>query len=113
MEKALMVLNPNASQTVTDRIDAAIAPLRAFGIPVRCLTLKEGPPAIESQRDADLAVAPMLALAARLKPGPGALSSPVSATPACTRCATRARGRSWAFKRPPSWPRCNWASALV
>jgi len=62
--KSLIVINPNSSQRVTDGIDAAIAPLRAFGIPIRCLTLSEGPPGIESQRQADLTIAPMLALAA-------------------------------------------------
>ena len=61
---ALVVINPNSSQTVTDGIDAAIDPLRAFGIPIRCLTLAEGPPGIESQRQADLVVPPLLALAA-------------------------------------------------
>lgn len=60
----LVVINPNSSQTVTDGIDAAIAPLRSFGIQIRCMTLAEGPPGIESQRQADLTVAPMLELAA-------------------------------------------------
>lgn len=59
----LIVINPNSSQTVTDGIDAAIDPLRAFGTPIRCLTLAEGPPGIESQRQADLTIAPMLQLA--------------------------------------------------
>ena len=62
--KTLIVINPNSSQTVTDGIDAAIDPLRGFGIPIRCLTLAEGPPGIESQRQADLTIAPMMALAA-------------------------------------------------
>jgi allantoin racemase len=61
---ALIVINPNSSDRVTAGIDAAIAPLRAFGTPIRCLTLAEGPPGIESQRQADLTIAPMLALAA-------------------------------------------------
>lgn len=60
----LVVINPNSSQVVTDGIDAAVDPLRAFGVPIRCLTLAEGPPGIESQRQADLTIAPMLALAA-------------------------------------------------
>ena len=60
----LIVLNPNSSHIVTNGIDAAIDPLRGFGIPIRCLTLAEGPPGIESQRQADLTIAPMLALAA-------------------------------------------------
>jgi len=61
---ALVVINPNSSQTVTDGIDTAIDPLRSFGIPIRCLTLAEGPPGIESQQQADLTIAPMLKLAA-------------------------------------------------
>ncbi len=62
--KCLVVINPNSSQTVTDGIDRAIDPMRAFGVPIRCLTLAEGPPGIESQRQADLTIAPMLTLAA-------------------------------------------------
>ena len=62
--KSLIVINPNSSQTVTDAIDLAINPLRRFGTPVRCLTLAEGPLGIESQKQADLTIAPMLDLAA-------------------------------------------------
>ncbi len=62
--KTLIVINPNSSQTVTDGIERALDPLRKFGTPIRCLTLAEGPPGIESQRQADLTIAPMLALAA-------------------------------------------------
>jgi len=60
----LVVINPNSSQIVTDAIDRAIDPLRTFGIPIRCLTLADGPPGIENQRQADLTIAPMLSLAA-------------------------------------------------
>ena len=59
----LVIINPNSSDAVTDGIDAAVAPLRRFGIPIRCLTLAEGPPGIESQMQADLTIAPMLDLA--------------------------------------------------
>lgn len=62
--KTLIVINPNSSKSVTDGIDAALDPLRGFGIPIRCLTLAEGPPGIESQRQADLTIGPMLELAA-------------------------------------------------
>ena len=62
--KSLIVINPNSSQMVTDAIDLAINPLRWFGTPVRCLTLAEGPLGIESQKQADLTIAPMLDLAA-------------------------------------------------
>ena len=61
----LIVINPNSSQTVTDGIKAAIDPLRKFGIPIRCLTLSDGPDAIESQQQADLTIAPMLRLAGK------------------------------------------------
>ncbi|MFG5380494.1 aspartate/glutamate racemase family protein [Yoonia sp. R2-816] len=61
---SLIVINPNSSQHVTGGIDAAVDPLRSFGIPIRCLTLSEGPPGIETQRQADLTIAPMLELAA-------------------------------------------------
>lgn len=63
----LVVINPNASQSVTDGIDAAVDPLRSFGIPIRCLTLADGPPGIETQQQADLTIAPMLAMAAAQK----------------------------------------------
>ncbi|MGJ8622479.1 MAG: aspartate/glutamate racemase family protein [Yoonia sp.] len=69
--KSLIIINPNASQTVTDGIAQAVAPLEAFGIPIRCLTLTEGPPAIESQKHADLTIAPMLRLAAAQKDAAG------------------------------------------
>lgn len=61
--KPLVIINPNSSQVVTDGIDAAVAPLRAFGRPIKCLTLAEGPPGIESQLQADLTIAPMIARA--------------------------------------------------
>lgn len=64
MTGTLYVINPNSSERVTAGIDAAMAPLRGFGIPIRCLTLAEGPPGIESQAQADLTIAPMLRLAA-------------------------------------------------
>jgi len=64
MTGTLYVINPNSSERVTAGIDAAMEPLRGFGIPIRCLTLAEGPPGIESQVQADLTIAPMLRLAA-------------------------------------------------
>lgn len=64
MTNSLVIINPNSSTAVTNGIDAAVDPLRRFGIPIRCLTLAEGPKGIESQRQADLTIAPMLALAA-------------------------------------------------
>ncbi len=70
-DRSLIVINPNSSQTVTDGIAAALAPLHSLGIPIRCLTLAEGPPGIESQKQADLTIAPMLKLAAAQKDAAG------------------------------------------
>ena len=68
MTGTLFVINPNSSQTVTDGIATAIAPLQGMGTPITCLTLAEGPPGIESQAQADETIAPMLRLAASLEP---------------------------------------------
>lgn len=65
--RALMVINPNSSETVTEGIAAALAPLEAWAVPIRCLTLAEGPPSIESDADAALCVPPLLARAADLE----------------------------------------------
>jgi Asp/Glu/hydantoin racemase len=62
-----MVINPNSSAHVTDGIDRAVAPLRRLGVPIRCETLAEGPPGIETQAQADAVVVPLLALARRLE----------------------------------------------
>lgn len=71
----LYVINPNSSRTVTDGIDAAIAPLRpmaeGLGLAIACLTLAEGPPGIESQSQADLVIPPLLALAGTLPDAAG------------------------------------------
>ncbi len=67
----LIVINPNSSQTVTDGIKLALDPLRGFGTPIRCLTLEDGPPGIESQKQADLTIGPMLKLASAQKDAAG------------------------------------------
>ncbi|WP_375256350.1 aspartate/glutamate racemase family protein [Yoonia sp.] len=70
-DRSLIIINPNSSQVVTDGIDAAVAPLRAFGTPIRCLTLAQAPPGIESQIQADLTIAAMLKLAASQRDAAG------------------------------------------
>ena len=67
----IYVMNPNSSADVTARMDAALDPMRRFGVPIACTTLPEGPPGIEDQRQADLVIAPLLAQAASL-PKPSA-----------------------------------------
>jgi Asp/Glu/hydantoin racemase len=62
------VINPNSTQAVTDAIDVALDPLRASDGPeIECVTLAEGPPGVESQRDVDGVVMPLLERAAALE----------------------------------------------
>ena len=59
----ILVINPNSTEAVTRGIDAACEPLRmAVGPAIECVTLKEGPPGIESQQHVDGVVAPLVAL---------------------------------------------------
>lgn len=68
MPPVIYVINPNSSTDVTAGIDAAMAPLRVVGGPsIECLTLAEGPPGIQTQRDVDGVVVPLLALARSLE----------------------------------------------
>jgi len=69
----IYVINPNSTERVTREIEAAIAPLRmAGGPPITCLTLAEGPPGIQSQRDADGLIPALLRRAAGLEDGAAA-----------------------------------------
>lgn len=73
MGSTVYVINPNSSQTVTASIDKAVAPLRsADGPDIACLSLEEGPPGIQSQRDVDGVIGPMLRKAAELEEDAGA-----------------------------------------
>ena len=57
---AIIVINPNSTEAVTRAMDDALARLRLPGGPeIRCQTLHEGPPGIESQRDADSVILPL------------------------------------------------------
>jgi Asp/Glu/hydantoin racemase len=63
MADRILVINPNSSEAVTRTIDQAMTPLRLPGGPeIACLTLAEGPPGIESQRDADGVILPLCRL---------------------------------------------------
>lgn len=61
---SLCVINPNSSQDVTEGIAAGLQQFESWGHPIRCLTLAEGPPGIETQAQADRVILPMLDLAA-------------------------------------------------
>jgi Asp/Glu/hydantoin racemase len=63
MAERILVINPNSTEAVTRGIDEAVEPLRIAGGPaIDCLTLKEGPPGIETQQHVDGVVAPLLKL---------------------------------------------------
>jgi allantoin racemase len=60
MPERILVINPNSTDAVTRAIDDAMDPLRITGGPgIDCVTLREGPPGIESQSDADAVIAPL------------------------------------------------------
>jgi Asp/Glu/hydantoin racemase len=64
---AIFVINPNSTAAVTRAIDRACDPLRIPGGPaIECVTLAAGPPGIQTQRDVDRVVAPLLGLVAEL-----------------------------------------------
>jgi allantoin racemase len=59
----ILVINPNSTDAVTRGIDQAVEPLRMAGGPaIDCVTLKEGPPGIETQQHVDSVVSPLLKL---------------------------------------------------
>jgi len=63
MAERILVINPNSTEVVTRGIDEAVEPLRMAGGPaIDCVTLKEGPPGIETQQQVDAVVAPMVNL---------------------------------------------------
>jgi allantoin racemase len=68
VKNVVYVVNPNSSEAVTENIAAAISPLRSTDGPdIVCLSLREGPAGIQSQRDVDGVVAPLLRKAAELE----------------------------------------------
>src|SRR6201997_5177558 len=63
MPDRILVVNPNSTDAITQGIDEAMAPLRFAGGPeIHCVTLAEGPPAVESQSDADGVILPLCRL---------------------------------------------------
>jgi allantoin racemase len=68
MTGTIFVINPNSSESVTANIDDAVKPLRSSDGPeIECVTLADGPPAVESQRDVDNVPGPLLRKAATLE----------------------------------------------
>ena len=63
MAVRILVINPNSTEAVTRGIDEAVEPLRMAGGPaIDCVTLKQAPPGIETQRHVDGVVQPLLKL---------------------------------------------------
>jgi Asp/Glu/hydantoin racemase len=63
MAQRILVINPNSTEAVTRGIDEACAPLRIEGGPgIDSVTLKEGPPGVETQQHVDGVVAPLINL---------------------------------------------------
>lgn len=59
----ILVINPNSTEAVTRGIDEAVELLRMAGGPrIDCVTLKDGPPGIETQQHVDGVVVPLLNL---------------------------------------------------
>lgn len=68
MSGTIFVINPNSTEAVTAGIDKAVEPLRSSDGPaIECLTLNEGPPGIQCQRDVDGVIGPLLKRAAGLE----------------------------------------------
>ena len=60
MPDRILIINPNSTEAVTENISRALDCLRFAGGPaLDCMTLAEGPPGVESQRDADGVIAPL------------------------------------------------------
>ena len=56
MSKIIYVINPNSLVSVTRRLDQALDAMRfPNGPTIRCVTLEEGPPGIQTQADVDRA----------------------------------------------------------
>ena len=63
MAATILVINPNSTEAVTRGIDEACAPLRMEGGPrIEVMTLKEGPPGIETQQHVDSVIFPLVEL---------------------------------------------------
>ncbi|MFN4311739.1 MAG: aspartate/glutamate racemase family protein [Ferrovibrio sp.] len=68
MTPTIVVINPNSNEAVTAGIDAALEPLRMAGGPaIRALTLKEGPPGVQTQYDVESVTLPLARLAKSLE----------------------------------------------
>ena len=71
--RKVIVINPNSSENVTDALRESVAPLAAASkTPIECVTLKEGPPGVETQLHRAQVVEPMCRLIRSLEAEAGA-----------------------------------------
>ena len=71
MPDRILVINPNSTEAVTGAIEDAMTPLRIPGGPqIDCMTLREGPPGVESQTDADSVILPLCRVIREADPPP-------------------------------------------
>jgi Asp/Glu/hydantoin racemase len=63
--RKIVVINPNSLEKVTQAFDGALEPYRRLPLDIVCLTSDEGPAGIQTQQEADAAIAPMYAVADR------------------------------------------------
>ncbi len=61
----ITVINPNSLHAVTAAIDQAVTPFRRLPYEIACLTSDAGPAGIQTQAEADAAIAPMTDLVLR------------------------------------------------
>lgn len=67
-EPAIVVVNPNSTRAVTDDMDRALSDLRRpEGPAIRCVTLAEGPPGVETEEHIKEVVAPLVRLVERMR----------------------------------------------
>ena len=99
MTGPIVVINPNSNQAVTDGLSDALAAFRLKGGPaIECLTLKEGPFGIESQRDSDSVILPLAALM-QSRPDAGAFVIACYSDPGLDTCRSVVRSRCSAFRK--------------
>ena len=73
MPERILVINPNSTEAVTHGMDEACDRLRFPGGPaIECVTLKEGPPGIETQQHVDTVVPPLIRMVAEREKDYGA-----------------------------------------
>ena len=73
MTERILIINPNSTEAVTENISRALDCLRFAGGPtLDCITLAEGPPGVESQRDADGVIGPICRVVERERDGTAA-----------------------------------------